>query len=453
MTLKLEDISFSYPCYDEKSTPEVLFNHLCLEIGEAESILILAPPGSGKTTLCSIIAGTAPLHTGGTLEGSITLCGKAKGAPHEDMDLLSLVPQDMAAYFITSACEDELASPLEALGVDEVLMPSLVDKALSSHGLEKYRGTDPQDLSGGEKRRLSLAVAGIVEPRIIVYDEAFDDLDKDWKLRLRDEIASRRHASIVTSCRFLPLFSSLFDSIYRLECGRLVPVSEAEAMEEGAFDFHPYDGHVDGSLEARDLAFSRGAFKLSVPSFSLKRGEVVSLTGPNGSGKSTFSRILCALEKASGDILLDGQVVAKVKELSRRVGYVFQNPDSQIFLPTVADEIGYALGWLGLSKEAARQRVEETAALYGLEPAESASMMSFGRRKKLQCAVYHCLDRPYYILDEIESALPYQEAADVVEKLASRGAGVLVISHDEHFSSHIASRHYVIEEGVLHEAL
>ncbi len=140
------------------------------------------------------------------------------------------------------------------------------------------------------------------------------------------------------------------------------------------------------------------------------------------------------------------------KGLMRSVGYVFQSPDCQLFLPTVRDELSYSMDYLKLKKGEKEKRLETLAEFFSLDLDESAMMLSYGGRKRLQCAIYYSLKRPYYILDEIEAALPYRESARMVELLLSQGSGVLVISHETEFASRIASKSWKIEEGVLHES-
>ena len=101
--------------------------------------------------------------------------------------------------------------------------------------------------------------------------------------------------------------------------------------------------------------------------FSLESGEVVALMGPNGSGKSTFSRLLCGLDDMDrGSIVIDGKECGK-EDLGRSVGYMFQNPDYQIFLPTVKDELSYSLSFLKISEKEKEKRLEETASLFSLD--------------------------------------------------------------------------------------
>ena len=190
---------------------------------------------------------------------------------------------------------------------------------------------------------------------------------------------------------------------------------------------------------------------LSVDDFSLESGEVVALMGPNGSGKSTFSRILCGLDTPSkGTIILD-ETPCNKERLERSVGYMFQNPDYQIFLPTVKDELSYSLSFLKIKEKEKEKRLSETADLFSLSLSDTASLMSYGERKRLQSAIYYSLDRPFYILDELDSALTYKESISILEKLSRNGAGILLITHDDDFASAVADRGYRAKEGRIYE--
>ena len=451
MSLTLEDISFSYGTQDESTAASVLFEHLDLGIADGEKVLVLGQSGQGKSTLCSIVSLLAPQYTSGRLSGRILHDGVEHGDAHDILDFFSLVPQNPSDWFLTGTAEDEVALPLEALGTGHEQMASRVWRELEAWGLERYHDTPLGELSGGERKRVALACALVTRPRLCVYDESFDDLDARWKARLSEVIATGPGSALVTSCRFLDEFDGLFDSIWRISDGRLERIGQDEARKADAFTFTPPRPMRTGCFEVHGLSFHRPGFDLSVPSFHVAAGEVVCLTGPNGSGKSTFARLVCALEqKASGDITIDG-VRQSDGDLMRRVGYVFQNPDHQIFLPTVRDELMSCLDHLAIGRGEKREKVDRTAELFALDPDENACLMSYGRRKRLQCAIYHLLERPYYILDEIEAALPASDGAHMVELLSSRGAGIIVISHDRAFARRIASRSYTIEEGVMHE--
>ena len=454
MKLKLENLSFAYENYGN-TIREKIFDGVNLYVQDKEKILILGECGSGKSTLSSILASLTPAYNQGKLEGEISYDGKGIESAHEMMSFLSLVPQDPGAYIITTSCEDELAYPLESLAVSRDEMKRRIDLSLSAWGLERYRTVMPAGLSGGEKKRLAIACALISDPEFVIFDESFDDLDVFWKEKLGNVIRDGDFTGIVTSARFIPSFRGLFDAVYRIEDRKLVRISEDDAFENFSFSLSCREVKETGILEAENIKIEKERentlFTLSVPSFHLKRGEIVSLCGDNGSGKSTFSRMLCALESPSqGSILING-AVADRKTLQRQVGYVFQNPDYQIFLPSVRDELSYSFSFLYVSKAEKEKRLEELSMLFSIDLDASAALMSYGERKRLQCAIYYSLGRSFYILDEIEASLPYSESARMVELLASRGAGILLISHDEDFVRCAAVRNYMIESGVMHE--
>lgn len=454
MKLKLKNLGFAYENYGN-TIREKIFDGVNLYVQDKEKILILGQCGSGKSTLSSILASLTPAYNQGKLEGEISYDGKGIESAHEMMSFLSLVPQDPGAYIITTNCEDELAYPLESLAVSRDEMKRRIDLSLSSWALERYRTVMPAGLSGGEKKRLAIACALITDPELVIFDESFDDLDAYWKERLGNVIREGDFTCIVTSARFIPSFRGLFDAVYRIEERTLVRINEDDAFENFSFSLPARDVKETDTLEAVNIKIEKkrenSLFTLSVPSFHLKRGEIVSLCGDNGSGKSTFSRMLCALESPSeGSVLING-AVADRKILQRQVGYVFQNPDYQIFLPSVRDELSYSFSFLSLSKDEKERRLEELSLLFSLDLDASAALMSYGERKRLQCAIYYSLGRSFYILDEIEASLPYSESARMVELLASRGAGILLISHDEDFVRSVAVRNYVIESGVMHE--
>ena len=186
-------------------------------------------------------------------------------------------------------------------------------------------------------------------------------------------------------------------------------------------------------------------------SFTIKGGETVALMGHNGSGKSTFSRILCGLDRPEkGSITIDGEI-RQGNMLSRSVGYMFQNPDYQIFLPTVRDELSYSLSFLPLEKKEKERRLEELSETFSLKLDSVASLMGYGEKKRLQAAIYASLDRDFYILDELDSALSYRESVYILDKLKAKGAGILLISHDHDFASSLTDRLYRAEEGVISE--
>jgi energy-coupling factor transporter ATP-binding protein EcfA2 len=174
------------------------------------------------------------------------------------------------------------------------------------------------------------------------------------------------------------------------------------------------------------------------------------LVGANGSGKSTFARLACGLDLPSGgSFSLDGKEATPTM-LQRNVGYLFQNPDLQIFLPTVREELSWSLDRdKRISKAEKERRVKECADLFGLCLNDTPTTMSYPERKALQAAVYYLLDRPFYILDELDNALTYAKAQMIVRLLQKNGSGLLIITHDRKFAALVAEKGFAIQEGRL----
>lgn len=455
--LEIDGLSFSYENYTEKAS-ENLFENLSFSVEENENVLIIGEPGTGKSTLSSLILSFYPKFITGKLSGNLMFL-KEDLKKKESSDLtpfITLVPQNTQSYLITTTVEEEIVFPLESLGLEREEIKKRLDYSLSYWGLSSYREVGTSELSGGESRRLLLCINEAIDPKLSVYDEAFDELDIEYKKKLRDKIALRKNASLVFCSHYSNIFDKLFDKIYFLENKSLHRVEEDSIETEISKLVKPSFLKTETSsiLTAENIKLDRKrsdgtVFKLSVPHFQLNSGEIVAISGLNGSGKSSFALLLQGIiEPDEGSVLLDDKKI-EAKTRKRSIGYIFQNPDYQIFLPTVRDELLYGLSFLKLKNKEREELLEKTADLFSLDLSDNALLLSYGKRKVLQAAIYYLLDRKFYILDEIDSALSYKESAHLINTLSSNGAGLLLISHDEETRNHFANRTYHIENGVL----
>ncbi|NLA92326.1 MAG: ABC transporter ATP-binding protein [Spirochaetales bacterium] len=461
---KIEELTFAYQGYgDEEGLPPVIEN-LSLTLSEGSKTLILGPPDSGKTTLARIVSGLLPRYIEGSLSGELSLNGRSipNVAPWELLEECTLVAQNPQEQLLMTTCGDEVAFPLESLAIQHPQLGARVDAALEEWGLLEYKEVNPQELSGGERKRLLLAVTEAIGAPLWIMDEPFDDLDERWRQVLREKIKEREGTVILFASRYLDEFDSLFDNHYLLAEGRLdgqealtklAKIERGEVVEVGQELLHGEQTLVCNEVEighSRRSSDSVTPFTLKVDNFTIKTGEVVALVGPNGSGKSTFSRVLCGLNSPlKGAITLNNRPLGNQERLSR-VAYLFQNPDYGIFLPSVKEELGWALRHGEAKKR--EELVSEGATLFNLALEANPSMMGYGMRKQLQAAVYYILDRPFVIIDEIDSGLTYGDAYKIVSLLKKRGAGVIVITHDRSFASNLASRQYKIVDGEVVES-
>jgi len=198
-------------------------------------------------------------------------------------------------------------------------------------------------------------------------------------------------------------------------------------------------------------------------SMRVARGERVALLGANGSGKSTLLRLmagLCFPEK--GDITFFGEKLTEEHlqneefffRFRRRVGVVFQNPDIQLFNPSVFDEVAFGPLQLEWPKERIRQRVEDTLDLMGIRHLRDRAphRLSGGEKKRVALASVLVLDPEVLLLDEPSAALDPGSQAQIVDFLVSWGnhaKTVITATHDLDTLEDIADRCYVLENGAI----
>ena len=174
------DITFGF------TSEETLFRSFRLSLENRSHVLILAEPGKGKTTLAKILTGSVPKYSGGILSGHFIVNGidiLSKDIS-ERMEYAGRVSQNTDEMMLFSSVQEELSFPLENMGLCREERERRMADALSLFGLERYRDVSTSELSGGEKRRLMLAVLFAIDPAIYILDESFDELSPSWRRRL-----------------------------------------------------------------------------------------------------------------------------------------------------------------------------------------------------------------------------------------------------------------------------
>ncbi|MBS7288253.1 MAG: ATP-binding cassette domain-containing protein [Candidatus Freyarchaeota archaeon] len=210
-------------------------------------------------------------------------------------------------------------------------------------------------------------------------------------------------------------------------------------------------------LEADDVWFTYpdGTQALKGVSFKVFEGETVVLLGPSGAGKSTvllhFAGILFP---SSGSVYVCGEKVSRrnVKEVRRHVGLVFQNPESQLFCPTVWDDVAFGPTSMGLPANEVERRVKRALEAVGiLECAwKHPHHLSFGEKRRAALATVLSMSPDVYLFDEPTANLDPRNAFFVIEKIAElsgEGKTVLVATHDVDVLPQVASRVIIMSGG------
>ncbi len=214
------------------------------------------------------------------------------------------------------------------------------------------------------------------------------------------------------------------------------------------------------AVDVENLAFAYpdGRQVLFGVSLRVGPGERVALLGPNGAGKTTLALHLNGILGAApgggtgaGRVRIGGLAVARdtLAEVRRRVGIVFQDPDDQLFMPTVADDVAFGPQNLGLRGEALRARVGEALAAVGMagHGDRPPHHLSFGQRRRVALATVLAMRPDVLVLDEPTSNLDPASRRELADILVGLDAAVLMITHDLPYALQLCPRSVVMDAG------
>jgi energy-coupling factor transport system ATP-binding protein len=212
-------------------------------------------------------------------------------------------------------------------------------------------------------------------------------------------------------------------------------------------------------IEAKDVCFTypNGVEALKDVSVTIQDGEFVAIMGQNGAGKTTLVKHFNGLLKSTkGQVLVDGIDVKKVSvaTLARNVGFVFQNPDHQLFSETVEEEISFALRNFGFKEDVTKSRVTWALNLLSLTQYRTTSpfMLSGGERKRVALASILAWDPKMLILDEPTIGQDYQQKEKLrqfILQMRTQKKTVIMVTHDVEFVAECNPRVLLMREGKI----
>jgi energy-coupling factor transporter ATP-binding protein EcfA2 len=211
------------------------------------------------------------------------------------------------------------------------------------------------------------------------------------------------------------------------------------ALRTEALHYH-YNGEIP-ALNGVDVAIPQGAF--------------LAIVGQNGSGKTTLVKHFNGLLRpTSGRVWVFERdtATATVGELARLVGYVFQNPDHQIFCATTREEISFGPRNLGLAPSEVAERTEEALEAFGLRPYAELppAVLSFGLRRVISTAAVYAMRPQVFILDEPTAGLDWRSAHDLLNRMArlnAEGHTILLVTHDMQLVAEYCPEMLILHEG------
>ena len=516
MAAKTPIISFKNFSFQYRAQKKPTLQDINLDIYPGERVLIAGPSGSGKSTLAACINGLNPFSNPGECTGTLTVDGV--DAPHSSIfDLaahVGTVLQDPDGQFIGLTVGEDIAFSLENNCTPQPEMKEIVQHAAELVGIENHLGFAPHELSGGQKQRVSLAGVMVDDVKILLFDEPLANLDPatgKQAIELIDTIQQKTDTTVlIIEHRLEDVLWRNVDRIVLVNEGRILADLRPDELLSGSLlaengireplyvtamryagiavtpEKHP--AHIDSVvldeadtarlhswfqaeplpapkpapeplLEVRDLCFgyNKGQHTLQNVSFSIGKGEMVSIVGRNGAGKSTLSKLICGFEtQDSGEIYLNGKELKdeNIRRRAKHIGYVMQNPNQMISKTMIYDEVAMALQGSGLTEEQIREKVEDTLKVCGLYPFRNwpVSALSFGQKKRVTIASVLVQGPELILLDEPTAGQDFRHYTDIMEFLQglnTRGVTVVMITHDMHLMLEYTPRALVFCDGQL----
>ena len=213
------------------------------------------------------------------------------------------------------------------------------------------------------------------------------------------------------------------------------------------------------SLEIKELAFAYpdGNQALYGVNLSIQKGERVALLGPNGAGKTTLVMHMNGIHPTShGSIHVAGQLVdsknkESIKQIRSKVGIVFQDPDDQLFMPTVGEDVAFGPYNMGLREAELNKVVDEALELVGMSEFKDRPPhhLSFGQRRRVAVATVLAMKPEILILDEPSSNLDPASRRELADILRSLDITIVMVTHDLPYAFELCERSVILSGGII----
>jgi energy-coupling factor transport system ATP-binding protein len=493
--LQLRDVTFTYPGMDE---PVLRNANLAIRPGEFMGIVAPTGSGKSTLLglLGGVIphyvhgelSGEILLDGVDTRELSLRKFATRVG----------MVLQDPDSQLFNLLVRDEIVWGLENRGVARDEMAQRLDEILRFFSIEALRDRITYDLSGGEKQRVVMAAVAACQPDILLFDNPTSQLDPlgaelviesikrvlaahrtvimvedklDELLEHADRLVLLHRGTILLDCPPAE-FVRHHDELERagivpsqvaqlslrlaqegvlgdtlpLTLGDALPVYRRIFEGAGAASAAPAPAAAaaprEPAVEVRGLRFvyppPRPIQAVRGVDLSIARGSFVAIIGQNGSGKTTLARCMSGyLTPTAGTVLVGGENVHQLKTFrrARRIGYVFQNPATQLFRQSVWDEVMFSLEYQGIRGAEAEQRVEEMLRFLDLWEQRDLHpfRLSLGNKQRLAIACIAVLQPDALIVDEPTTGQDPRYARAVMGLLTQLrdqfGTTIITITH------------------------
>ncbi len=458
--VSVSNLSFRY-----KAGEIPALKHVFFQLSPATCTLIRGGSGSGKTTLFHCLKGLIPQAVEGDFTGHVATAGMdvTKYRVQTLSKQIGFVLQDPEVQIVGRTVYEDLIFGPRNLLMPKDAIDSGVKSVLRAVGLEGYESRETYQLSGGEKQRLAIAGVLLMKPQVLILDEPSSELDPEGR-RLLFELLYRLKCdeglTIVIADRQLASSHSLVDGELLLEHGeRKDPASDEQ--HSSLCVHHPRVSNNEKpvvlTVENLSFAYSSKTPILKNINMEIRQQDFVALVGYNGSGKTTLAMQLNRLLKPQvGSVTYKNKSLEKLSraEIARSIGFIFQNPDHQIFETSVEKEIAFGLVQQGISSKEIKRKVDEVLGFMDLEAYRDhhPATLPKGVRQFIAVASIVALSPEILIVDEPTTGLDTKGKEIIISKLKElndKGTAIVMITHDMALVKENCCRLILLEQGVI----
>ena len=452
--IELKKVSFSY---DGKSK---ILESVDYSVDFGEVCLLSGHSGEGKSTLMYIISGIIPNVNYGQLSGEMLINGASiKGKKLGDIcRKVGVVLQNADEQIVQKIVEDEVAFACENLAFPPEKIQRQIDIVCNLLKLDKKAKC--RTLSGGQKQRLITASTLAMGQKIIILDEPLANLDKHGaKLLMKTlrSLAKAGYCVVVIEHRLdmvLPYVDTVWHAgqktVKRVEDKRAYLSAQTAKIEDIC---PPFTGNTP-LFALKNVAFSvKDKDILTGITCEIPKGGRTVLLGENGCGKTTLMRLLARLNKSTGGKIAQyidkkfGQNSRANKAWYKKVGVVYQNPDYQLFMPTVENEIKF-----GAESEEYAEKISELFNVKHLF-ARHPQSLSEGQKRRVSIAAVVACKPEVLLLDEPTVGQDYDglcAMTDILNRLhIQTGNTMITVTHDVRCAEALCDRAIYIENGIV----